>query len=1111
MEGFSLGDKPDPESRDLSYQDVQPTSDSSEKNIKPVGMQYDLDIKFGSCDDVPRGETLDANSVSVSDLGMSDSSSDESNDDGDTTNSLTFIEELDLYGTSQKTNTKFQDSNHVKSLVEDDGILNFMLVPVVENKKDLEIKIERNQYVSLNLLNSFQRENNDVSKLAIDQKDHLYQSSGSNDKTKQTTNADLVQENDKPGLMINEDYSSSLSSDLSFSMPNYSKFPIQAKATYESKSVKSNLVNTDIEISRITKEFTVVPVKEADLPSDKKVATVLNVADKKPDTTSTSLLLQRPGSTLSEGEINNQDTIGPLENPAFLRKLQYTESHINAVAPSKQDGTNTAVSNVDLISQRGSLEIPDVDQGWAWVILASSFFSFTLLGATAYAAGVFMSAILKEINPDLTKVAWVGSVNVCFTYLTGPFVGVVLDKLGARLTVSLAGILVSLGFIGAAFSTCVGHLILTHGVLAGVGAGYTLNPMFVTIGQYFDKYRGIACGLLACGTGIGILTGGSFVSFLLEIYGLRGTYLIWAGLMLHIAPAGMFLRPSYWERMKRKNRAKNANRDLCEPLIHNQHTVSGGNSLISFVHSFETSKNHSMVSVIDKTGFAKKDAPKNYDLDPSLLKTVLTKQALSSSLLVGHQIQVLPLLTKSSKSNYKRHVSHHHSSTNSINVSSCQSPLNGPLSNAPRYSPQNYRRLSEITLPASALTPNFVPSPMSLRAQLMLQQSSRYHRGTQSHCTSMTHINKYRSAQGRQSSLNIADRDDLSIASTIASKFHKKDISTPRHLYRSGSATTFMGSIMSVPAALAIVNEDLSKYETKSINESQYKSLKEHSAGFSSSLHIFRKKIFLIFIIVCFFWAIGESPVIIYLPSFAIDHGTSAIRASSLYIAMGTGSILGRFLSSMVAIDRDIGFRPLFTICLFLAGALIVACPVVTSTFIHQMIFSGLLGLYTGSLVPLSSLIILDMLEANELGAGVGFLSLFQGVGYLIGPPLASFVINSVGYSKCFIASGFILIFSSVGSVPLSTQKSSSYEIDDQLSLTDELHEYHDSDLQNEFYATPDSKLPTFGAIKENSSSQTIDKGDIRIKQSDISVRDFSETAPSKELDDKLKCEFLEH
>lgn len=52
------------------------------------------------------------------------------------------------------------------------------------------------------------------------------------------------------------------------------------------------------------------------------------------------------------------------------------------------------------------------------------------------------------------------------------------------------------------------------------------------------------------------------------------------------------------------------------------------------------------------------------------------------------------------------------------------------------------------------------------------------------------------------------------------------------------------------------------------------------------------------------------------------------------------------------------------------------------------MICAGLFGLYTGSLVPLTSLITIELLGIGDLGLGFGFLSMAQGIGYLIGPPL---------------------------------------------------------------------------------------------------------------------------
>ena len=62
--------------------------------------------------------------------------------------------------------------------------------------------------------------------------------------------------------------------------------------------------------------------------------------------------------------------------------------------------------------------------------------------------------------------------------------------------------------------------------------------------------------------------------------------------------------------------------------------------------------------------------------------------------------------------------------------------------------------------------------------------------------------------------------------------------------------------------------------------------------------------------------------------------------------------------------------------------------PVVASSWTTQMLCSGLFGLYTGALVPLLSLITIELLGISELGMGFGLLCMIQGVAYLAGPPL---------------------------------------------------------------------------------------------------------------------------
>ena len=41
----------------------------------------------------------------------------------------------------------------------------------------------------------------------------------------------------------------------------------------------------------------------------------------------------------------------------------------------------------------------------------------------------------------------------------------------------------------------------------GIGTGLALNPMFVSVSFYFERYRGFACGIIAAGSGAGMFLG----------------------------------------------------------------------------------------------------------------------------------------------------------------------------------------------------------------------------------------------------------------------------------------------------------------------------------------------------------------------------------------------------------------------------------------------------------------------------------------------------------------------------------------------------------------------------------------------------------------------------
>ncbi|RUS71411.1 hypothetical protein EGW08_020824 [Elysia chlorotica] len=723
---------------------------------------------------------------------------------------------------------------------------------------------------------------------------------------------------------------------------------------------------------------------------------------------------QTPVDAVSHStDSNYQDTIGPLDNPQFLKTLNYTASQ--AFDQDEHFGLHSGC--LDARSLIGLQDPTDLDGGWAWVVLIASFLGATLLGASVYSAGVLMKAILDEVEDDLTKASWVGSVFVCVMSLSGPFVGSALSRFGARCTVSCAGIVLALGFVGASLSSSIEQLILTHGVLAGLGAGFTVNPLFVTVGQYFNRYRGFACGVLAMGAGAGMLTGGAFVSYLLTLFDLKGTYLIWAGIMLHVTPVGLLLRPSPEERVRTLERDQNIGAYTSQPDLVS--TASGPNSLFGSV-------NHSMLSGIDRIstnaygrrvlvpdslGFKRPNklmmtaepSHTGSTVDTPLLKSALHNDLSRSSHSVNRVVQSKSTLNKSI------------SDVDNLFSSVTSKPLTYEaheqfVSNA------GTRSASQNQLASSS---NWSPSSNTLNSLAMTSPSpySRHHSvftrpGSVSQYVSTSHI----SAQFSFRSALTAPRGELdneSVTSAFVSNLRPHDSVYPRHPLGSRSMSTMLGSVASFPTSLAIVKDDLRRFEPPKPYEYDG-TLKGHIIALLDSLRILRNKPFCIFVLTNFFWALGESPVLIHLPSYVVSRGTTQMQASSLYTSMGIASMAGRFLSGLIASDVNIGPVLIYTGSLGLAGMVIIFSPLMTQTFGQQIVFSFLVGLYTGALVPLTSLITIELLGLGELSLGFGLISMSQGIGYLIGPPLSSVMVKTVGFVKAFVLSGFVLLGGSI-------------------------------------------------------------------------------------------------
>lgn len=80
------------------------------------------------------------------------------------------------------------------------------------------------------------------------------------------------------------------------------------------------------------------------------------------------------------------------------------------------------------------------------------------------------------------------------------------------------------------------HLILTQGILYGIGGALLYNPFLFYLDEWFIKRKGLAYGIFFSGTGLC----GSFIPAILEWgldnYGFRLTLRIWALVVVRFRP-----------------------------------------------------------------------------------------------------------------------------------------------------------------------------------------------------------------------------------------------------------------------------------------------------------------------------------------------------------------------------------------------------------------------------------------------------------------------------------------------------------------------------------------------------------------------------------------------
>jgi OFA family oxalate/formate antiporter-like MFS transporter len=143
----------------------------------------------------------------------------------------------------------------------------------------------------------------------------------------------------------------------------------------------------------------------------------------------------------------------------------------------------------------------------------------------AYSWGVFMVPLEQDLNWGRAQISLAVSILLLVFSAFMSIGGISERKYGPRITATIGGIFVALGWMGASFSRTPLWLYLFYGVFGGIGTGLAYIPSVSCGIKWFPEKKGLITGVIVFGFGFGAAFLSPVIAYFIKLSGWRTTML----------------------------------------------------------------------------------------------------------------------------------------------------------------------------------------------------------------------------------------------------------------------------------------------------------------------------------------------------------------------------------------------------------------------------------------------------------------------------------------------------------------------------------------------------------------------------------------------------------
>ncbi len=172
-----------------------------------------------------------------------------------------------------------------------------------------------------------------------------------------------------------------------------------------------------------------------------------------------------------------------------------------------------------------------------WIRLTAAVTAMVMNGNMQYAWTLFVTPMIKETGWKLSEVQWAFTLYIFLGTVAMPVSGWMIDRLGPRAFMSLAGLLCGVGWAAMGSVTSLKELYVMY-ALAGFGTAFGYGCAVSVALKWFPDKRGLASGISVAGYGAGATLFNPVFAYLIHLFDYRATFLytgIASGIIMIIA------------------------------------------------------------------------------------------------------------------------------------------------------------------------------------------------------------------------------------------------------------------------------------------------------------------------------------------------------------------------------------------------------------------------------------------------------------------------------------------------------------------------------------------------------------------------------------------------